>query len=113
MIFSCRCDHGGSTLSSPFFRHCDREKIQTLRVSMRQFVSYVRGLPNVLKAMQRTDDQVFYANGWTPFLEHTQLMHDVSDRIYCVQDTVPRGDSPCDRDAKLKEFNCSLTKAHT
>ncbi|CAE8656267.1 unnamed protein product, partial [Polarella glacialis] len=43
-------------------------------------------------------------NGWAPFLEHPELLKDVSDRLYCVQDSIPRGDGPG------KIFNASLTK---
>lgn len=42
--------------------------------------------------------------GWTPFREHEYLLNDVSDRLYCVRDSIPRGEGPA------KDFNISLTK---
>lgn len=89
---------------APFFRHCDRGKIQTVKVSMREYMRYVLGEPNGVRALQRTDDRVFYGNGWCPFMQHEHLLEDVSDRLYCVRDAIPRGNGP------TKEFNNTLTK---
>lgn len=88
---------------APFFKHCDRGKIRTVKTSMKEFMSYMMGKPNALKALQM-QDRVFYANGWAPFLQHEDLLKDVSDRLYCVQDSIPRGDGP------TQVFNDSLTK---
>lgn len=50
---------------APFFQHCDRGKIQTAKLSMREYVRYILGQPNGLRALQTSDDRVFYGNGWT------------------------------------------------
>mmetsp|Transcript_67349 Transcript_67349/g.140718 ORF Transcript_67349/g.140718 Transcript_67349/m.140718 type:complete len:478 (+) Transcript_67349:166-1599(+) len=89
---------------APFFQHCDRGIIQTAKVTMREYIRYVLGEPNCLRSMQHSEEQVFYGNGWCPFLEHPALLADVSDRLYCVRDSIPRGDGPA------KPFNASLTK---
>ncbi|CAK0820863.1 unnamed protein product [Prorocentrum cordatum] len=89
---------------APFFKWCDRQAIRTAMVPIREFVRYAQGRPSALRGMQRSDEQVFYANGWAPFAEHPHLLEDVSDRLYCVQDRVPRGNGPAG------EFNNSLTK---
>ncbi|CAE8640885.1 unnamed protein product [Polarella glacialis] len=89
---------------APFFKQSDRGKIRTVKASMREFVNYVQGQPSALRSLQTHDERVFYANGWAPFLEHPELLKDVSDRLYCVQDSIPRGDGPG------KIFNASLTK---
>jgi hypothetical protein len=73
-------------------------------VPIREFVRYALGQPNAIRVMQRSEAQVFYANGWAPFSKHPHLLDDVSDRLYCVQDRVPRGNGPSG------EFNNSLTK---
>lgn len=52
------------------------------------------------------EDRVFYANGWAPFLQRPELLQDVSDRLYCVSDAVPKGGAA--RAAEV--FNASLTK---
>eukprot|EP00437_Effrenium_voratum_P010945 CAMPEP_0181439406 /NCGR_PEP_ID=MMETSP1110-20121109/22409_1 /TAXON_ID=174948 /ORGANISM="Symbiodinium sp., Strain CCMP421" /LENGTH=448 /DNA_ID=CAMNT_0023563125 /DNA_START=20 /DNA_END=1364 /DNA_ORIENTATION=- len=88
---------------APFFRHCDRGNIRTVQAPLREFVRYVQGRPNIFGPLQ-APDRVFYANGWTPFLDHTELLSDVSDRLYCVSDSIPAGDGPA------KVFNASLTK---
>merc|ERR1719162_2653406 len=75
----------------------------TAMVSMSEYVRYVLGMPNAVRALQKTEEQVFYGNGWTPFKEAEALLADVSDRLYCVQDTVPR-------EGPSKEFNNTLTK---
>lgn len=89
---------------APFFRHCDRGKILTLQVSMAEFVRYVQGELNAVAALQRYPDRPFYANGWAPFFDHEELLKDISDRLYCVQDVIPRGEGP------MNQFNASLTK---
>jgi len=73
-----------------------------LKTSMHEFVRYVLGQPNALRGMQKTDERVFYANGWTPFMRHPDLLNDVSDRLYCVSDLIPRNEGG--------DFNASLTK---
>merc|ERR1719210_1974423 len=78
--------------------------MQTVALSMREFVHYVLGEPNALRALQKKPDAVFYGNSWAPFFENDKLLEDVSDRLYCVEDTIPRDDG----DFKL--FNRSLTK---
>ena len=88
---------------APFFRHCDRGNIRTVQAPLREFVRYVQGRPNIFGPLQ-APDRVFYANGWTPFLDHKDLLSDVSDRLYCVSDSIPTGDGPA------KVFNASLTK---
>ncbi|CAE7629109.1 PPC6-7 [Symbiodinium sp. CCMP2456] len=88
---------------APFFRHCDRGNIRTVQAPLREFVRYVQGRPNIFGPLQ-APDRVFYANGWTPFLDHKELLSDVSDRLYCVSDSIPAGDGPA------KVFNASLTK---
>ena len=88
---------------APFFRHCDRGNIRTVQAPLREFVRYVQGVPNVFGPLQ-APDRVFYANGWTPFLDRKELLSDVSDRLYCVSDSIPAGDGPA------KVFNASLTK---
>lgn len=88
---------------APFFK-TDRGRIQTVKVTMAEYMRYLLGEPNGLRALHKADDQVFYANGWVPFGKHEELMSDISDRLYCVRDSIPRGDGPA------KEFNCSLTK---
>jgi len=88
---------------APFFKHSDRGKIQTVKTSMREYIRYIRGEPNGLRALQKTEEQVFYGNAWAPFQEHPQLLDDVSDRLYCVQDTIPR-------DGPARALNLSLTK---
>eukprot|EP00927_Polykrikos_kofoidii_P048373 TRINITY_DN42648_c0_g1_i1.p1 TRINITY_DN42648_c0_g1~~TRINITY_DN42648_c0_g1_i1.p1 ORF type:complete len:487 (-),score=60.68 TRINITY_DN42648_c0_g1_i1:15-1475(-) len=88
---------------APFFKHCDRERIQSILLSMREYVCYVRGKPNVLRGLQRSDEQVFYANAWTPFSQHPDLLFDVSDKLYCVEDSIPRG-------GETSTFNNNLTK---
>merc|ERR1719330_1681483 len=89
---------------APFFRHCDRGKINTVRISMREYMRYVRGEPNGLRSIQKTEDRPYYGNAWAPLGEDDKLLSDVSDRLYCVSDTVPSGDGPS------KSFNRSLTK---
>merc|ERR1712048_1306673 len=59
-----------------------------------------------LRTLQTATEKVFYVNAWTPFMEHEDLLKDVSDRIYCVQDSIPRGDESRDS----RDFNLSLTK---
>lgn len=86
---------------APFFRHADKGHIQTARVSMREYVRYVKGEPSAVRALQKEDSKVFYGNGWTPFAVHEDLLNDVSDRLYCVADRIPLGKN---------EFNRSLTK---
>lgn len=71
---------------------------------MREFCHYVLGKPNGLRALQRDEAHPFYGNGWVPFLTHEMLLDDISDRLYCVRDSIPRGDGP------TKRFNNSLTK---
>ena len=88
---------------APFFKHSDRGKIQTVKTSMREYVRYIWGEPNGLRALQKSDEQVFYGNAWAPFQEHPQLLEDVSDRLYCVPDTIPR-------DGPARAMNLSLTK---
>ena len=87
---------------APFFRHCDRGNIRTVQAPLREFVRYVQGRPSVFGPLQ-APDRVFYANGWAPFLDHQELLSDVSDRLYCVSDTIPS-------DGPTKVFNASLTK---
>ena len=88
---------------APFFRHCDRGLIRTVQAPLREFVRYVQGQPSVFGPLQ-APDRVFYANGWAPFLDHKELLSDVSDRLYCVSDCIPSGDGPA------QVFNASLTK---
>lgn len=89
---------------APFFQQCDRGNIQTVKVSMREYIRYILGQPNGIRSLQKSDEQVFYGNGWCPFMQHDDLLSDVSDRLYCVRDSVPRGDGPA------RGFNTSLTK---
>lgn len=89
---------------APFFRHSDRGKIQTIKVPMHEYVRYIRGQPNAVRRLQKSLDGVFYANGWSPFLEHEDLLEDVSDRIYCIEDSIPRGEGVA------KQMNLSLSK---
>jgi len=86
---------------APFFAKHDRSFITTVKVSMKEYIRYVLGIPNGLRMLQKSTEQVFYANAWTPFLAHKHLADDVSNRLYCVQDSVPNDD---------EEFNHSLTK---
>lgn len=97
---------------APFFRHCDRGRIRTVQAPLGEFVRYVLGEPSAFQALSH---RVFYANGalgclhphthdvlsfsdalrgWAPFLDHPELLADVSDRLYCVSDCVPTGDGP-------------------
>ncbi|CAK8991474.1 unnamed protein product [Durusdinium trenchii] len=87
---------------APFFRHCDRGQIRTVSAPLRQFTQYVLGEPSIFHALQE-EGRVFYANGWAPFLDHPELLRDVSDRLYCVSDSIPT-------EGPAKVFNCSLTK---
>lgn len=88
---------------APFFPNVDRGVMTTAMVSMNEYVRYVIGLPNAIRPLQKTKEQVFYGNGWTPFKDFEDLLLDASDRLYCVQDTVPRG-------GQTKDFNNTLTK---
>jgi len=90
---------------APFFRHSDKGIIRTIKVSMREYVRYIQGEPNGLRSLQRREEQVFYGNGWAPFSEHADLLRDVSDRLYCVADSIPRA-----TEGPGQEFNASLTK---
>lgn len=91
---------------APFFQEHDRGKMLTVRASLREFSRYVLGEPNAIRPLQRSLERPFYANSWTPFMKYPELLADVSDRLYCVQDSVPRVEGP----GPAKEFNCSLTK---
>jgi len=84
---------------APFFGAVDRHNIQTVTAPMHEVVRYILGKPNALRLMQTGTEKVFYANGWSPFERHRNLLEDVSDRLYCVRDTVPPG-----------KFNDTLTK---
>lgn len=89
---------------APFFKLWgDGEKIQTVVLPMREYVRYVRSEPNALRPLQKDVSQVFYANAWAPFSTYDILLQDVSDRLYCVQDTIPR--TP-----ETQKFNHDLTK---
>ena len=88
---------------APFFRHCDRGDIRTVQAPLKEFVRYVLGQPSAFHGLA-VEGRVFYANGWAPFLDHPELLADVSDRLYCVSDSIPAGDGPA------KVFNASLTK---
>lgn len=88
---------------APFFTS-DRGRIQTVHVSMAEYIRYIVGETNGLRALHKTDERVFYGNGWCPFMKDDSLLADVSDRLYCVRDSIPRGDGP------TKHFNTSLTK---
>merc|ERR1712050_773888 len=70
---------------------------------MLEYVRYVLGEPNALRAIQKSDEKVFYGNAWCPFTSDEHLLEDVSDRLYCVSDVIPR-------DGPAKAFNSSLTK---
>lgn len=94
---------------APFFRSSDSGCIQTLKVSMREYVRYIAGQRNAIQSFQKSVEQPFYGNGWTPFLRHECLIRDVSDRLYCVTDCVPRGGDGA-IETQLREFNLSLTK---
>lgn len=86
---------------APFFRHADKGHIQTVRVSLREYIRYMRGEPSAVRSLQKEDSKVFYGNAWCPFATHHRLLDDISDRLYCVEDRVPPG---------ANEFNRSLTK---
>jgi len=88
---------------APFFRHRDREHIRSVKLPLREFIRYTLGEPNALFTLQASAEGVFYANGWAPFAEHPELLGDVSDRLYCVPDTIPR-------EGASAELNVSLTK---
>lgn len=88
---------------APFFKS-DRGTIQTVKLSMREYTRYVLSEPNGLRVLHKSEGQVFYGNGWCPFYQYGHLLDDVSDRLYCVSDGIPRGEGPA------KEFNAQLTK---
>jgi len=89
---------------APFFKTHDNGKMQTVSVSMREYVRYIKGEPNALRAMQKKPDRVFYGNSWAPFFTNDALLQDVSDKLYCIEDTIPR------EEGDFKQFNRSLTK---
>lgn len=89
---------------APFFKSWgDGAHIRTITVPMREYVRYVLCQPNAVRPLQRDREKVFYANAWAPFNTHDKLLEDVSDFLYCVQDTIPR-------EAEARRFNLDLTK---
>eukprot|EP00408_Alexandrium_pacificum_P028746 CAMPEP_0171209376 /NCGR_PEP_ID=MMETSP0790-20130122/28563_1 /TAXON_ID=2925 /ORGANISM="Alexandrium catenella, Strain OF101" /LENGTH=483 /DNA_ID=CAMNT_0011674983 /DNA_START=16 /DNA_END=1468 /DNA_ORIENTATION=- len=86
---------------APFFRHADKGHIQTVRVSLREYLRYMQGEPSPVRALQKEDSQVFYGNAWCPFAQHSRLLDDVSEQALLRPDRVPPG---------ANEFNRSLTK---
>jgi len=86
---------------APFFLRQDRNVIRSVMAPLREVVRYIRGDPNALRPLQRDAEHVFYANSWGPFLKNADMLADVSDRLYCISDLIPRSNL---------ELNQSLTK---